>query len=120
MRDNSLPKSTILESAEFHSIFQDAQFIKNEYFSIFFVKADVLKVGFAAPKKCGSKPVRNKLKRLGRELWRINFRKYDLPAHIVIVVHKNNLRVKHKKRDEYFNALLSDIEDMLRVKIIAE
>lgn len=120
MRDNSLPKSIILRASEFHSVFEDGQFVKNEYFAIFFVKENDLKVGFAAPKKCGSKPVRNKLKRIGRELWRTNFRKYDLPAHLVIVVHKKNLQIKHAIRERVFKLLLHDIEDMLRVNIITE
>jgi ribonuclease P protein component len=120
LRDNSLPKSIILKASEFNSVFEDGQFVKNEYFSIFFVNRDALKVGFAAPKKCGSKPVRNKLKRIGRELWRTNFRNYDLPAHLVIVVHKDNLKIKHTQRDETLKNLLHDIEGMLRVNIITE
>ncbi len=120
MRDNSLPKSIILKSSEISPVFENGQFVRNEYFSIFFVNKDELKVGFAASKKCGSKALRNKLKRFGRELWRTNFKKYDLPAHLVIVVHKNNLKIKQTQREDAFKGLLRDIEDLLRVNIMTE
>lgn len=120
MRDNSLPKIIILKSSEFGSVFESGQFVKNEYLTIFFVREDDLKVGFAAPKKCGNKPYRNKLKRIGRELWRTNFRKYDLPAHLVLVVHNKILAIQHSEREKIINSLLGDIEEMLKVKIIEE
>lgn len=118
MRDNSLPKSIILKSSEFHPVFKDGLFVHNEYFTIFFVRGTDLKVGFAAPKKCGSKPTRNKLKRIGRELWRTNYRKYDLPAHLVILVHVVNLTVRHIIREKKINSLLAEIDELLRVNII--
>lgn len=120
MCDNSLPKSIILKSREFSEIFENGQFVKNEYFAIFFVKRDALKVGFAASKKCASKAVRNKLKRFGRELWRTNFRNYNLPAHLVIVVHKNNLKIKYTHREDALKSLLRDIQDVLQVNIMTE
>jgi len=120
LRDNSLPKTIILKTSEFHRVFQNAQSIRNEYFSVFFVKENNLKVGFAANKNCGSKPIRNRLKRIGRELWRTNFRNYELPAHLVIVVHKSVLKINQKNRVKLINTILYDIEGMLRGKDIAK
>jgi RNase P protein component len=51
LRPNALPKSLILKKiSDFREVFQQGQILKDEYFSIFFVGRDDLKVGFAAPK----------------------------------------------------------------------
>jgi ribonuclease P protein component len=111
LRPNALPKRLILKKiSEFNEVFQQGQFLKNEYFSISFVGKDNLKVGFAAPKNSGNKPTRNKLKRIGRELWRTNFRNYDLPAHIVIITRKKILMAKQHVREQSINQLLREIE----------
>jgi ribonuclease P protein component len=93
------------DGAEFRSIVQHGYVVKNEYFSIFFVQEDDIKVGFAAA-KAPSKPLRNKLKRIARELWRTNGLGQQISAHIVIIAHMRVMRVKHDERRREFNNLL--------------
>ncbi|MBN1560086.1 ribonuclease P protein component [candidate division KSB1 bacterium] len=95
-------------SAEFRSIVQHGHAVKNEYFSIFFVQEDDFKIGFAAG-RAPNKPMRNKLKRIARELWRTNSLQQHFSAHIVIITHKRALLAKHDKRQSEFNKLVNMI-----------
>jgi len=108
------------KSADFRSVFQNGHSIKNEYFSIYFVKRNDLKVGFAAAKKCANKPMRNKLKRIARELWRTNHIRYSLSAHIVIIASKRNLAVRHNKREEAFVKLLAALNEKIDADVSTE
>ena len=114
MIDQSLSKKTMLQrNQDFGTVFLQGQHIQNEYFSIFFVKEEELCVGFTTKKDYKSKPTRNRMKRILRELWRKNFRKYLLPAHIVIVARMNILKEKHEHLDNLMNAALTEMEKKL-------
>lgn len=115
MYDNSLPRKMMLKkSSEFYRIFQQGSAIKNEYFSIFFVKESELKVGFAVSLNCKSRPKRNKLKRIARELWRSRFRYLYLPAHLVIVITERIIGLDHSAREELFKRQLQETENRLQ------
>ncbi len=53
------------------------------------------------------------MKRILRELWRKNFRKYNLPAHIVIVAKEGILEAGHERLEKSMNAALNKIEKKL-------
>ena len=121
MGGNSLPKRIILKkSSEFGIIFQQGRAVKNEYFSIYFIHSKELKVGFAATGHCKNKPLRNKLKRIARELWRTNYRNYRLFAHIVIVVHERVLSAEHNLRVKAFTELLVAVQNNLQADALTE
>ena len=100
----------ILKSGEFRHVFQNGRSIKNEYFSFYFVKSNELKVGFAASKYCKNKPVRNRVKRIARELWRLHYNNYSLSIHTVIIASARLAAVNHNLREKAFLELLSTLE----------
>ncbi|MBN1465552.1 ribonuclease P protein component [candidate division KSB1 bacterium] len=97
------------KNADFRAIVQNGHVFKNEYFTIFSVEKDDLKVGFAAA-RARNKPVRNRLKRITRELWRTNQADYQLAAHIVIIANMNVMAVTHAERQRALTDLLRAIE----------
>ena len=97
-------------------VFSQGQNYHSEYFSVYFVKEIELRIGFTTKKDYKSKPTRNRMKRILRELWRKNYRKYKLPAHIVIVARTNILNADFKKLDYFINAALAHIEEKLNAK----
>ena len=107
-------------SAAFRYLFQNGHSVKNEYFSFYFVEKDDLKVGFAATKKCRHKPMRNKLKRIARELWRTNHQRFSLSLHIVVVTSLRVLAVKHEIRENAFRELLSAIKERERADVFTD
>ncbi|MBN1479854.1 ribonuclease P protein component [candidate division KSB1 bacterium] len=102
------------KNADFGQLFQKGLCIKNEYFSFFFVRDNDLKIGFAVNKRCANKPIRNKLKRIARELWRTNFRHFHLPVHMVIVTSERILELDYKAREIYFKSQLQKVEQQLK------
>ena len=111
MKKFTLPKNIIIKNNdEFNEIFNQGKIFSSDYFIAYTLKNDCVKVGFTTPKRIKNKPQRNKIKRITRELWRKNYRKYHLDAKIVIISRISLLSVNFIKLEEDFNHLLYKIE----------
>ena len=71
----TLPKKRILRShSEFQRVYRLGKSLANRYLVLYILREDneLVKVGFAAGKKLGGAVVRNRLKRLLRESYRLH------------------------------------------------
>ncbi len=80
-----LPKDEILKGKNnFNRIFKFGTIISGYNVSLTFLKSDVRKVGFVVTKKIKRAVVRNRYKRLLREVYRINKAKFPEKAYIIL------------------------------------
>ena len=98
----------------FRDVFRKGMHIHSEYFSVYFVRESELAVGFTTRKDYQNKPTRNRMKRILRELWRKNFRSYQVTAHIVIVANRKILDAKYEILNQQMQETLSRIEKRLK------
>ena len=113
MKNFSLPKSLIIGSRDFQEIFEKGKSIHGNCFSLFYLEGEFRGVGFTVKKEVKNKPDRNRLKRRTRELWRLNFRNYQLPARIVILTQARALNMSYRNLEEEFIQLLCKLERIL-------
>lgn len=75
MRKFTLPRAILIKRrADFQRVYQKGKTFSNHMLVIYIFQADALadRIGFAAGKKLGSAPVRNRVKRLLRESYRLH------------------------------------------------
>ncbi len=109
MTDYSFPKALILKKSEqFRDIIKNGKSVQSECFVVYYVHEKELKFGFSASAKVTSKPKRNRLKRLAREVIRQTFRRYNPKAEIVIIA-------KPKALTEDFKNLVREIESVFQI-----
>jgi ribonuclease P protein component len=83
----SLPKNIIIKkNREFTHIINSGSAFHGKYFSAFALKGKDIRIGFAVDREAANKPVKNKLKRIAREMWRKHFRAFEFKAHVVLLV----------------------------------
>lgn len=71
--DQRLPKNEIIKkNNEFKTILSRGRQWEGKYIKIFTLEAKERKVGFLVPKKVGNAVIRNRIKRLMREIYRKN------------------------------------------------
>ena len=110
MKKLSIPKKTILlKKYEFNEIFSCGKSLKSRYFKVILLKKNDLKVGFATKRGINSVK-RNRLKRITKELWRLNHQDYKINAHLVFLAHVENFHLHYKNLQEDFCSLLGKIE----------
>ena len=111
MSNFKLPKQLILKkNVEFDRIFSQGRSIHKNYIAVFYIVEHDTKVGFTASKRVTSKPKRNRIKRRLRELWRLYFRNYNIPAHMVLLGKTEILSVTFSTLELEFCSLLKEIE----------
>ena len=82
----NLPKDEILQGKKnFDKIFKTGQTVSGNYVSIFYLSADSRKIGFAVSKKVKKAVIRNRYKRLLREIYRLNKDKFPEKSHIILL-----------------------------------
>jgi ribonuclease P protein component len=83
----SLPKNIIIKkNSEFTRIIKTGSAFHGKYFSAYVLKGNEIKIGFAADREAADKPAKNRLKRIGREMWRKQFRAFKFKACVVLLV----------------------------------
>jgi ribonuclease P protein component len=105
-----LDKSNIIKNrSEFSHAIRDGLIYKGKFFLIAVVANTQLRYGFTT--KSGlSKPDRNRLKRLARELWRIWQSGYDLHGDCIVITREQALKASFKMLESDFRALLGLLE----------
>lgn len=92
-----LPKQNILrKNKQFQGVYRYGKSYVNKYMVVYVmpVKDTTAKVGFAAGKRLGNAVVRNRVKRLLRETYRLNQHKLKSNLHLLLVGRKPIVDVK--------------------------
>ena len=93
MKENfGLPKSSRLGSnREFQKVYQEGRSVVGRYLVLHWRKKEESKskVGFAAGKKLGSAVIRNRLKRVMREAWRLHPEEMPSEYDFVLVARRS-------------------------------
>ena len=111
-----LPRSEILRKAEFQKVYSQGKSFAVRDIVIYIFRTEDLKgkVGFAAGKKLGCAVVRNRVKRLMREAYRLNKNKIRRDAAIILVGRKNLIDANFQVAEKSFLAVCR------RAKILIE
>jgi len=110
----NLPKKIILKTnIEFSDTIHHGRCFRNDYFTIFCSRADELRIGFTVKNDIASKPQRNFLKRRMREIFRLCFRNYRLPAEIVMIAQRSVETADFTQLEQTLNHTLNQIEKWL-------
>lgn len=100
-KEFDLPKHEILRGKNsFQKIFKLGTLISGYHVSITFLKADTKKVGFAVTRKIKQAVLRNRYKRLMREVYRLNKAKFPDKIHIILFA---------KGKSDHFEVLQKEI-----------
>ena len=91
----------IKKSSEFSSIYNNSQKIHTKYFIIFINNNNPKRFGFVASKKTGNAVYRNRIKRLTREVVRLNEDKFKDKSYVFVA--KSVLKEKLKNFSVFSN-----------------
>ena len=111
-----LSRSEILRKAEFQKVYSHGKSFACRDIVIYIFRAENLKgkVGFAAGKKLGCAVVRNRVKRLLREAYRLNKNKIRRDFAVILVGRKSLVDAKMQVAEKSF------LEVCRRAKILIE
>ena len=105
--DQRLPKKEIIRKKDdFHEIIQNGKRLGKRYLRFYYIEAEHRQVGFAVPRKLGKAVLRNRIKRLMREVYRKH--------RNAIGRYKMVLLAKGEARDAGFRELSSEFEHFLK------
>jgi len=110
IENNKLNKSFLVKkNNDFADIFKCGKIYKNNYFIIAVRQEQNLRIGFTT--KSGLRKVtRNRLKRVGRELWRRLHHKFNLSGSWILLVREKAYLCNHVLLEDEFVKLLATIE----------
>jgi ribonuclease P protein component len=108
----SLPKSIILKKkSDFNTVISNGKTFRSDFFRAFYIPGKKLKVGFTVQRGLKDKVKRNHLKRKLRELWRLNFRNYDICGELVIIIKLVALNQDFLSLEKDFKFLLNNLNE---------
>lgn len=85
-KNYKLPRDEILRGRDkFDNVFKNGLMIAGTHVSIIYVKSDSKKIGFAVSKRVKKAVSRNRLKRLLREIYRLNKLNFPGNFHAVLI-----------------------------------
>ena len=111
-----LPRSEILRKQEFSKVYSQGKSFACRNIVIYVLRDEKIKgkAGFAAGKKLGCAVVRNRVKRLLREAYRLNKNKIRRDEAIILVGRKNLVNAKFQAAEKSF------LEVCRKAKILIE
>jgi len=105
-------KEKIIKKSEiFTEIINNKKFIKNKYFSIYYINNDKTLYGITVPKKVGKAHIRNKLKRQIKNIIRTNEFNIQKNYSYVIIIKEASLNLSYKELKEELLNLLKKVRN---------
>lgn len=99
-----LPKTEILRKAsDFRELLQRGKRSRGKQLQFFFMKAEKRQVGFVVPKRVGKAVLRNRTKRLMREVYR-RYRR-EVGAYRIVVMARGNAGSLNSVEEEFLQFL---------------
>ena len=97
---------------EFNNIIHNANFIKNNYFVIYYIENNLEKnrFGIAISKKFGKAHIRNYYKRITRNIIDENKKSFSNNKDYIIMIKRTCLNVKYNELLTSFEKLLKEIK----------
>jgi len=106
IKKHKLKKDDLLKGKNnFHHVFKNGHIISGSNVSIIYLGADSMKIGFVVSKNIKKAVVRNRYKRLLREIYRLNKNNFPDKAHLILFA---------KGKSENFYVLQKEILDLLK------
>jgi ribonuclease P protein component len=104
----SFPKEERLKGKDFERIFNssDVNVYSNKYFTILVAPGKKRKVGIAVVKQVKSSVERNRIKRILREIYRINKHKIKEKINFIIIGKKDIINENYKNIEASYISLL--------------
>ena len=108
-----MKKHEIIKShKEFNNIIHNANFIKNNYFAIYYIENNLEKnrYGIAISKKFGKAYIRNYYKRITRNIIDEHKKSFSNNKDYIIMIKRTCLNVKYNELLTSFEKLLKEIK----------
>ncbi|MBU0599988.1 ribonuclease P protein component [bacterium] len=100
-------KEHLLSFKDFKVVYQNKEFFNNQYLSLYILarEDENKRIGFSVSKKVGQAVVRNKIKRILREIYRLNKDKIKNNLDLIVVVRKIFPVISFESIEPYFMGL---------------
>ncbi len=97
------------KNSEFLMVYRRGQSLASRYCVLYFLPVDeyTTKVGISVSKKVGNSVVRHHLKRLYKEVFRLNYDQIKSHRHLVIIVRRSGANLTFEKCQRDFMYLLT-------------
>ena len=102
----------IKERKEFNNIIQNAAFVKNNYFVIYYIDNETnrCRYGIAISTKFGKAHIRNYYKRITRNIIDLNKKSFSNNKDYIIMIKRTCLNIKYNDLLTSFQELLKEIK----------
>ena len=105
-------KEKIIQKSEtFTEIIKNKQSVKNQYFSIYYIKSNQNKYGITVPKKVGKANIRNKIKRQIKNIINTNEFNIQKDYNYVIIIKEASLKLTYDGLKEELLNLLKKVRN---------
>jgi len=103
MKEYSFPKEErIIKKRQFEEIFKNAKKYISPYFIIYYLSKEQKRAGFIVKKTIGNAVLRNRIKRVLREVYRLNKKGIEKNIEIIIVAKREIIGKEYKEVEKAF------------------
>lgn len=98
----------IKKNSDFLEVYRRGKAVAGKYAVLYFFphKEITIKAGISASKKLGNSVIRHRLKRIYKEIFRLNYQHIKTGFNLVIVVRKAAVKVSYSDLDKDFLSIL--------------
>jgi ribonuclease P protein component len=98
----------ITKAKDFKRVYENRKVVKNRYLALYFLSKieKGKRIGFSLSKKLGRAVVRNRIKRILREIYRLNKHKIKDNLDLVVKVKERFPEISYRSIEPYFLNLL--------------
>ena len=105
----SLKTHRLKRNADFRRVFQKGNSVANRFYVLYVIKKDrkrKTRVGFSVSKKVGKAVVRNRVKRICREVMRKRVYQFENGFDLVIIARSDAAHLSYAQAEKYLDQLL--------------